>query len=217
MATRPVRDRYHHGDLRRALLDAALDLVREKGTRGFTLSEAARRAGVSSGAPYRHFADRDAVLDALAGEGLAQLHDVLRATAAGLSGTVEDEVVALVRAYVRFALESPARYEVVFGPGRVRDPREEGVPGSFGVLLAAVSRGADSGTVTGSAHALAASVWSTAHGVCELNLSGDLGSVVDTGEDAEDLAVRSVRMLLAGARPADPDIRHRSPTPPKSG
>lgn len=195
-----TRDRYHHGDLRRALLDAALELVREKGTRGFTLSEAARRAGVSSGAPYRHFADRDAVLDALASEGLAQLHDVLRQTAATPSDDVQGEVVALARAYVRFALESPARYEVVFGPGRVRDPLDEGVPGSFGVLLDAVTRGVAAGTFQGAPRPLAASVWALVHGVCELTLSGDVGSVVGTGEEAERWATWSVRVLLTGAR-----------------
>lgn len=200
MSTRPTRDRYHHGDLRRAILDAALELVREKGTRGFTLSEAARRAGVSSGAPYRHFADRDAVLDALAGEGLTQLHEVLRTTAEGTNGTVEQEVVALVRAYVRFALEQPARYEVVFGPGRARDEGDNEIPGSFGVLVAAVSAGVEAGEITGKPHELAASIWSLTHGVCELTLSGDVREVVNTGEDAEELAVRSTRTLLAGAR-----------------
>jgi AcrR family transcriptional regulator len=200
MAKRATRDHYHHGHLRRALLDAALELVREKGTRGFTLSEAARRAGVSSGAPYRHFADRDAVLDALASEGLAQLDDVLRTTAATVSDRdVGGQIVALVRAYVRFALESPARYEVVFGPGRVRDPAE-GVPASFGVLLETVSRGVASGAIHGSPQVLAAGVWALVHGVCELTISRDFGAAVDTVENAEELATRSVGVLLAGAR-----------------
>src|ERR1700754_2465649 len=77
------RDTYHHGDLKRALTDAALGLVTEKGPRGFTLREVARRAGVSAAAPYRHFADRSQLLAAVATQGFVQLHETLRATAAG--------------------------------------------------------------------------------------------------------------------------------------
>ena len=73
------RGTYHHGDLKRALTQAALALVAEKGPKGFTLTEAARRAGVSSAAPYRHFADKAQLLAAVATEGFIQLHEALRA------------------------------------------------------------------------------------------------------------------------------------------
>src|ERR1043165_7255882 len=71
-----------HGDIKRALTDAALQLVQEKGPRGFTLREVARRAGVSAAAPYRHFADKSQLLAAVATQGFGQLHDELTATAA---------------------------------------------------------------------------------------------------------------------------------------
>jgi len=67
------RGKYHHGDLRRALLDAALELVNELGPSGITLREAARRAGVTHAAPYRHFADKGALLAAVAEQGFVQL------------------------------------------------------------------------------------------------------------------------------------------------
>ena len=75
------RDTYHHGDLKRALTDAALQLVQEKGPKGFTLREVARRAGVSAAAPYRHFADKAQLLAAAATQGFVQLHETLDATA----------------------------------------------------------------------------------------------------------------------------------------
>ena len=76
------RDTYHHGDLKRALTEAALGLVKEKGPKGFTLREVARRAGVSAAAPYRHFSDKAQLLAAVATLGFVQLHETLSAVAA---------------------------------------------------------------------------------------------------------------------------------------
>ena len=196
------RSRYHHGDLRRALLAATLELVALKGARGFSLNEAARHAGVSSAAPYRHFADKQALLDELAAESFVALRAALEAAAddAAPSAGHDDEVVALVRGYVRFALAAPARYEVMFGASRLRE-EVTGEPGraAFGVLEAAMDRGiADGAFVDGTARELAASVWALVHGVCGLALNGAFGPVADTGESTEELAVRSLRALLVG-------------------
>src|SRR6201994_3346863 len=98
------RDTYHHGDLKRALTDAALRLVQEKGPKGFTLREVARRAGVSAAAPYRHFADKAQLLAAVATLGFVQLHEALTATAAKTTD-LHAQVIAMGRTYVR----SPAR------------------------------------------------------------------------------------------------------------
>ena len=76
------REAYHHGDLKRALTQAALGLVQEKGPKGFTLREVARRAGVSAAAPYRHFADKAQLLAAVATQGFVQLHETLTASTA---------------------------------------------------------------------------------------------------------------------------------------
>jgi AcrR family transcriptional regulator len=198
-----AKSRYHHGDLRRALLEATLELVAQKGGRGFSLNEAARLAGVSSAAPYRHFADKQALLDELAAESFAALRAALEAAADQVAPTVgrADEVVALVRAYVRFALASPARYEVMFGAGRLRDGGATSEQGraAFGVLEAAMERGISEGAfVAGSAGELAASVWALVHGVCELALDGVFAPVAGTGESAEETALRSMRALLVG-------------------
>ena len=80
-STRRRRQSYHHGDLKRALTSAALSLVAEKGPKGFTLTEAARRAGVSAAAPYRHFADKAELLAAVAEQGFLALHVALGAAA----------------------------------------------------------------------------------------------------------------------------------------
>jgi AcrR family transcriptional regulator len=107
---------YHHGDLRRALLQGATELLAEGGPANLTMRAAAQRAGVSSAAPYRHFADKRAMLAAVAEEGFLALE---RACSAPLEGGREDPLESFWRGgveYVRFAIEHPAHYRVMFGP-----------------------------------------------------------------------------------------------------
>lgn len=107
---------YHHGDLRRALLKGALELLAEGGPAHLTLRAAARRAGVSVAAPYRHFADKREMLAAVAEEGFLSLQ---RACEQALAGAGKDPVERFWHhgvAYVRFAVENPAHYRVMFGP-----------------------------------------------------------------------------------------------------
>src|SRR5271156_5798210 len=103
------RGTYHHGDLKRALTEAALALVAEKGPKGFTLTEAARRAGVSAAAPYRHFADKAQLLAAVATEGFIQLHAAL-STAGDGAADARIRVIDQGRAYVRWAVDHPDYY-----------------------------------------------------------------------------------------------------------
>lgn len=117
--TPPVKRRpvgHHHGDLRNALERAALELVAEKGPHGFTLNETSRRAGVSVGAPYKHYADREALLAALAVTGYrAQLERF--AAAVNSVDEPADQLAAFAAAYVRFATEEPALFDVTFFAG----------------------------------------------------------------------------------------------------
>src|SRR5690349_9700618 len=95
---------YHHGNLRPALLRAAGKMLEKQGPAGVSLREASRRAGVSHAAPYRHFADREALLAELAAEGFEMLAEALRGHAGRDMG----------EAYVRFALEHPQRFRLMF-------------------------------------------------------------------------------------------------------
>src|SRR5579871_2133171 len=103
---------YHHGNLKQALLGAALELIAETGPRGFTLREAARRAGVSHNAPYRHFRDRDELLAAVATEGFDRLTKAM----AGAARKVRplDRLRRSGIAYVDFALRWPQHFAVMF-------------------------------------------------------------------------------------------------------
>lgn len=107
---------YHHGDLRRALLDAALQLVAERGINNFTLREVARQAGVSHNAPYNHFADKAELVAALTLEGFQKLELAARATYEQTEGSPLERTLAIGGAYLRFALENPAVFNLMFRP-----------------------------------------------------------------------------------------------------
>ncbi|MER8161331.1 TetR/AcrR family transcriptional regulator [Streptomyces sp. NPDC094472] len=115
----PVKRRptgHHHGDLRNALLRAALDLVSERGPHGFTLAEASRRAGVSVAAPYKHFADRETLLAELATKGYREQRDRFAVAVGGSDDPVE-QLASFASAYVRFAAEEPALFDITFNAG----------------------------------------------------------------------------------------------------
>src|SRR5262245_4102952 len=105
---------YHHGNLREALLNAALELIAKKGPAGFTFAEAARWAGVSPAAPYRHFSDRDELLASVALRGFQQFEAAL---ARAWDGGRPEPFAALERvgkAYLEFARSEPAYYSAMF-------------------------------------------------------------------------------------------------------
>jgi AcrR family transcriptional regulator len=115
----PVKRRptgHHHGDLRNALLRAALELVAERGPHGFTLAEASRRAGVSVAAPYKHFADRETLLAELATRGYREQHNRF-AVAVDSSEDPVQQLASFASAYVRFAAEEPALFDITFNAG----------------------------------------------------------------------------------------------------
>jgi AcrR family transcriptional regulator len=105
---------YHHGDLRRVLIEAALRLAEEGGPQAVSVREAARRAGVSAGAPFRHFADRDALMTAVAEEAQRRFREQIdRALTETSSGDPLKRFRALGLAYLRWAMRNPAHFEII--------------------------------------------------------------------------------------------------------
>lgn len=198
MARVARRDSYHHGDLKRALTDAALALVAEKGPKGFTLTEAARRAGVSAAAPYRHFADKAELLAAVAEQGFRDLHAELAAAAEGVAEPRE-RVIELGRVYVRWAVGHPDHYQVMFGSESLKAEHPSlavAAERAFDDLLAAIRTCQEAGLVTGGdPRELAAPLWSLVHGISSLAIGGDLHAV-GIGQDPEDIVNGVVDQLL---------------------
>ncbi|WP_246159025.1 TetR/AcrR family transcriptional regulator [Catellatospora sichuanensis] len=177
---------YHHGDLRRTVLDAAVDAIGESGLDGWSLRELARRAGVSHAAPAHHFGDKAGLLTALAAEGF----DLLAAT---LKQAGPDFLEAGL-AYVRFATEHPVHFGVMFQPKlyRADDDAVQQARERAGALLAQGAR-AVAGSAAGSENTARAG-WSIAHGFASLWLAGALTE--PAGSDPVDAARPVLRRLL---------------------
>jgi AcrR family transcriptional regulator len=199
-------DKYHHGDLRRALLTAAVSLVTERSAAGVTLREVARRAGVSHAAPYRHFQDRDALEAGVAETGFRALASELdQAREEGVnseSGTDQLEAVAV--AYVGYASRNRPLFRVMFGPSfasRTNYPALLQASNSmFDSFVNAISESQKNGTVrAGSNRVHALSFWSALHGLSVLIVGGQLGSS-DGPQMTERRARQITRTLLDGLR-----------------
>lgn len=164
---------YHHGDLARALVAAALDIIVKKGPDAFTLREAAAAVGVTHGAAYRHFEDKQALLAAVAEEGYRQLGQRLAKVAAEPTTDPRARLRAHAAAYVEFALEHPAHYRVMWGPRVNEDGRfpslEAAISDAFARMSTEIARGQEAGVFReGLARDMAIGVWVTAHGYVEL-------------------------------------------------
>jgi AcrR family transcriptional regulator len=197
---------YHHGDLRRALVETALQLVTEEQDWTFSLREVARRAGVSHHAPYNHFSEKLDLLAAVAAVGFDRLHDSLARAAAGTDDP--DALLNVIcRTYVRLGLENPALYRLMFGPvlsdtGGGDRPTVARVAGdrARAVLEDAILRGARAGVFAVSPDTphdviLAAfAAWSAVHGLTMLVIDRIPKAVLSL----DDMIDRLLRMVRAG-------------------
>lgn len=171
---------YHHGNLREALIEAALSLIAEKGPSGFSFADAARSAGVSSAAPYRHFRDRDALLADVAHRGF-ELFEQRLATA--WNDGRPDPFTAFEstgRAYLAFAREEPSHYSAMFEAGVDLDSDPElrkAADRAFAVLRQAADALCALAPAGARPPALMVSLhlWSMSHGIASLFGRGDAG------------------------------------------
>jgi AcrR family transcriptional regulator len=179
---------YHHGDLRRAILDAAIESISVSGSAALSLRELARRAGVSHAAPIHHFGDKAGVLTALAAEGFESLASALEAAG--------DDFVEEGVAYVRFAVTHKAHFEVMFRPDTYHqdDPTVVAARERAGQALADGVRAKT--TRTGrEAELTGVAAWSLMHGFATLWLAGALPESL--GEDLTSSAREVARILFA--------------------
>jgi len=189
--------RYHHGDLRSALVDAAIALIAERGVRGFSLAEASRRVGVTTAAPYRHFADREALLAAVAVRGL-QTFAFMAAAEVDAAATPEQRLAGMAAAYVRFAAEHRPLFDTLFTAGidKTRYPELQRAWEPVDALLGEVRQICDGDVVA--VDALTAAAEATAHGHAMLLVDGEYGHGPDAVRAAADAAARATLALIAG-------------------
>lgn len=207
---------YHHGNLRESLVEAARRLIAERGPAGFTLSDAAKLAGVSPAAPYRHFKDRQALLREVAELGFKELARRLGQAVTG-AGPGPAGFTAMGRAYLDFAREEPAYYAAMFNTGLAAadEPEAAGTkepdPG-FALLEKAVGEFAG---ISDPAHRRqgALIVYALTHGLASLSAPGSVAAPGELGDVGEVLNL-GVTAILRGLGPA---LADPAPPPPAAG
>jgi AcrR family transcriptional regulator len=192
--SKPV-DRYHHGDLRAALMREAGRMLASAGPEALSLRELARALGVSHNAPYKHFANREALLAALAAEGFRDLtaegHDAASDAPPG------EGMRARALAYIRFALRHPAVFKLMFSrdiKGRAHAELGEAARDGFFALRQAVAGGA----TDRAANDTALAAWAFVHGIAHLLIDQQIPETLRAGRTPEDMARA---MMQAFGRP----------------
>lgn len=172
--------RYHHGDLRAALIDATRELVELNGPEGFSVADACRAAGVSTAAPYRHFSDKEAMLAAVARDGLLRLASEARTASEHQELGSVDAITSIGAAYVRFAVREPGVFQIMFGmSGRGEHKPEimEAGMNCYGVLLRQIAARLPKGTDEEAIKARGLPLWTFVHGLSYLMLEGKIDSM----------------------------------------
>jgi AcrR family transcriptional regulator len=209
MAERP----YHHGNLRLALLEQAELTLRERGVAGLSLRELAREIGVSHGAPRRHFADRQALLDALAEAGFARLGADLRRAGERAGADFESRLRASATAYVRFATRDAALLELMFAAKHSSGAIDEAAERAFAVMLALIEQGQAEGAIeNGPPERVGLVLFATLQGIAALVAGGIVSAQLLDGLVADAIAnfLRGSRAVVQSARRSRPRDARRA-------
>ena len=199
---------YHHGNLRQALIDAALELIEERGVSALTLREVARQVGVTHAAPQRHFADRAALVAAVAEQGFRGLAAHVAAVR-GSARTPAQRLRALGVAYVEYALAHPAHLRVMFSPEVADKSRHPELAAAaqavHGTLVEQIANGQRQGSVAaGDPDELSFAAWSMVHGCAVLLIDGQA-----MGRSKRTLIDAVVDRLYLGLGPREPSGKRR--------
>lgn len=197
----PKQRRYHHGDLRASLIAAAQQLLGTSGSWTFTLREVARVAGVSHNAPYNHFADKRALLGAVAQVGFSQLGTALiRRVSAVAPESHQDRIVALALAYVRYAVENPAMFRLMFSDeladaGSLPELHADAAS-AFAILHETIVSAREAGAVErGGSDTYPLAAWALVHGLAILILDGRIPANEDS---LDELICATANVLIHG-------------------
>ena len=197
MTTQTARP-YHHGNLRSELLEHAERVLASRGAAALSLRELARDIGVSHAAPRRHFADKQALLDALAEDGFDRLGDALRAALARAEPAFEPRLTALASAYIRFATRHAALVELMFAvkhrPGAAESLAAAGERAFEGPLAVVAEAQAAGEIVPGDPESVAMVAWAAIQGLAMLSASGMI-------EVTDELVGDAIERLDLGLRP----------------
>ncbi|QKT03002.1 TetR/AcrR family transcriptional regulator [Ectothiorhodospiraceae bacterium 2226] len=202
-ARRPTKSAYHHGDLRNALVEAGVALLRAKGPHALSLREVAKQAKVSHAAPYRHFADKHALLAAIAHQGFRRLGAAMAAAEAAHPDDPLRQLEEAGWAYVDLAVRNPEITQLMFGgvlePERCDAKMLADAQGAFEGLLRIIENGRAAGLLQArDSQELALAAWSLAHGFAMLVAGGQLPPPLVAGDQVDALSRTLCRLLIEG-------------------
>jgi AcrR family transcriptional regulator len=195
------RRAYHHGDLKEALVERAIHLLRTEGPDALTLRGVARAAGVSQAAPYRHFASRRELVGAVAEDGFRRLKKTMLEHVGGKGG--RDALKGVAAAYVAFGMKNPAQYRIMFGPELATTADLPSLRATSRDVLGFVAEGVrglqSAGLVgKGDAASIAVVLWATLHGLVLLTLDGVTNNVAPS---LDTLLGEATRIMMFGMAP----------------
>ncbi len=174
-----TKDSYHHGDLRKTLLQDATDIIRESGIEGLSLRKLADRAGVSRAAPYHHFKNKNELLCAIAEEGFRQKQRQARKNFDDNTRSMQERFNSFMKDYVNFAFENPELYELMFGrsiwkqQSSTKELRNAAYP-CFQHQMAMIKIWQETGLLNDNENTLRLTqvIWGTLHGIAKLMIDG---------------------------------------------
>lgn len=196
---------YHHGDLRRTLIDVGVQVLAEDGAQVLSLRKVARRAGVSHNAPYMHFADKEALLAAIAEAGFGLLEQAMRSATTRTPDASAARLLAVSQAYVDFALKHPHHFGVMFVTlGGSYPVLGRAALATFTLLTETLAACQAAGVVReGPAEVMAATIWTSVHGLATLLIARRLSPLLEHGHTYEELPRLVLNTLYEGLRRSD--------------
>ena len=194
------KQKYHHGDLKNALIAAGIDILSKEGVQALSLRAVAQRAGVSHAAPYAHYADKQALIAAISTEGYRRLYDTLQAIGERYAGDPARQLVEGAWAYVQFALHDPAHFKITFSSA-IEKEREypdfvEISQQSFGQVVGIVERCQAAGILgAGAPDLLAVSVWGMVHGFVSLLLEQQISHTISDRYSLREMLIFTLNQI----------------------
>lgn len=192
---------YHHKNLRPALISEAVQMIEEAGVASVTMRAIGQRLGVSRGAPYRHFKDKSELLMAVAASGFDRLEEKMAEVLHSNPSSLEDQLIQIGKVYVRFALDNPAYYRLMYGKealSRWNHPvLKNSADALFLYLLRTIAAYQEEvGVQTKSTQLLVYIAWSTVHGLASLLIEEQIMAEVDM----EALLDETMQTMIVGIR-----------------
>ncbi len=193
--------KYHHGDLKNALIRAGVEILAKEGVGGLSLRKVAQRAGVSHSAPYAHFPDKQSLIAAISTEGFNQLYNEIETAISPHAKTPKKQLIEGTQAYVRFALKNSDTFKIMFS-GVLEKEKEypsfvEISSKTFKLVMEVVQACQNVGVLPAApTNLMAVSVWGQVHGIVSLALEGQISHTLLEKKNIESIVSFAVEQMI---------------------